>query len=93
MSPMMLFAAYALLVFAAMYGFVYIPNKKKQRKMQELHDSIVPGDVVITIGGVVGRVVSRESDYVTLLVDEEKGVTVRVVLYAIGQIKEKSGQP
>lgn len=89
MSPLLLFGAYGVLVFVAMYLFIYIPNKKKQRKMKELHDSITPGDVVITIGGIVGTVVKRDGEYVTLLVDEEKGATIQVVLYAIGQRKEK----
>ncbi|MEY8393732.1 preprotein translocase subunit YajC [Lachnospiraceae bacterium 45-P1] len=89
MSPLLLFGAYGVLVFLAMYLFIYIPNKKKQRKIKELHDSIVPGDVVITIGGIVGTVVKREGEYVTLLADKEKDVTIQVVLYAIGQIKEK----
>lgn len=89
MSPLLLFGAYGVLVFVAMYLFIYIPNKKKQRKMKELHDSITPGDVVITIGGIVGTVVKRDGEYVTLLVDEEKEATIQVVLYAIGQRKEK----
>lgn len=28
--------------------------------MQEMHDSIAAGDMVITIGGVVGRVVKKK---------------------------------
>lgn len=90
MSPLILFGSYAVILFVAMYFFVYIPNKKKQRKMQELHQSIVPGDVVVTIGGVVGTVKEREEDYVTLIIDQEKDVTLKVVLYAVGQIKEKA---
>ena len=54
MSPGLLFLAYGVIVVAAMYGFVYIPNKKKHKKMQELHDSVKAGDMVVTIGGVVG---------------------------------------
>lgn len=89
MSPLLLFGAYGVLVFLAMYLFIYIPNKKKQRKVKELHDSIAPGDVVVTIGGIVGTIVKRDGEYVTLLVDAEKEVTIQVVLYAVGQIKEK----
>lgn len=55
MSPGLLFLAYGVIVVAAMYGFVYIPNKKKHKKMQELHDSVKAGDMVVTIGGVVGK--------------------------------------
>lgn len=90
MSPIILFGAYAVIMFVAMYVFVYIPNKKKQKNMQALHNSVAPGDVVITMGGIVGTVVSKDGDYVTLMVDKEKETTMQFVLYAISQIKEKN---
>ena len=49
--------------------------------------SLKEGDEVITIGGIVGIVSERDGDYVTLLIDKEKEVHIRVVLYAIRQIK------
>lgn len=90
MSPVMLFGAYAVMILIVMYTVVYIPNKKKQKKMQELHASVSVGDTVITIAGIVGRVVSRDQDYVTLLIDENSGATMQVVLYAVSQIKERA---
>lgn len=89
MTPMVLFGSYAVLVFLAIYMCVYIPNKKKHKKAQEMHASVTPGDVVITIGGIVGRVEKKEENYVTLVIDEENHTTVQVVLYAVTQIKEK----
>ena len=85
MTPGLLFLAYGVIVIVAMYVFVYIPNKKKHKKMQELHDSIQEGDQVISIGGVVGTVVKRDSEYVTLRIDEETGSTMKIVLYAVHQ--------
>ena len=85
MSPGLLFLAYGVIVVVAMYGFVYIPNKKKHKKMQELHDSVKAGDMVVTIGGVVGKVAEKEGEYLTLIIDEEKSVTMRIVLYAVNQ--------
>lgn len=89
MSPGLLFLAYGVIVVAAMYGFVYIPNKKKHKKMQELHDSVKAGDMVVTIGGVVGKVARKEGEYLTLIIDEEKNVTMKIVLYAVNQKIEK----
>ena len=54
-----------------------------------MHDSSAAGDMVITIGGVVGRVVKKEGDYLTLVIDEEKEVTMRIVLYAVNQKIDK----
>ena len=89
MSPGLLFLAYGVIVVAAMYGFLYIPNKKKHKKMQELHDSVKAGDMVVTIGGVVGKVAKKEGEYLTLIIDEEKNVTMKIVLYAVNQKIEK----
>ena len=90
MTPLLLFGAYAVVLFVAMYLFVYVPNKKKQKKMQEMHNSLVPGDEVITMGGIVGRVVEKTGDYVTLCIDEEKQVNMQVVIYAVSQVKGKN---
>ena len=89
MSPLIIFGAYAVVMFVAMYLFVYVPNKKKQRSMQELHNSIAPGDEIITMGGIVATVVEKDGDYVTLCIDEEKQIRMKVVIYAVSQIKEK----
>lgn len=85
MSPGLLFLAYGVIVVVAMYVFVYIPNKKKHKKMQELHNSVKAGDMVVTIGGVVGKVAKKEGEYLTLIIDEEKSVTMKIVLYAVNQ--------
>ena len=57
--------------------------------MQELHDSVKAGDMVVTIGGVVGKVAKKEGEYLTLIIDEEKNVTMKIVLYAVNQKIEK----
>lgn len=57
--------------------------------MQELHDSVKAGDMVVTIGGVVGKVAKKEGEYLTLIIDEEKSVTMKIVLYAVNQKIEK----
>ena len=82
-----LFLSYALLLLLAMYIFVYIPNKNRHSAQKHMLASLKEGDEVITIGGIVGIVSERNGDYVTLLIDKEKEVHIRVVLYAIRQIK------
>lgn len=89
MSPLILFGSYAVVLFVAMYLLVYIPNKKKQRKMQKLHESLSPGDVIVTMGGIVGTIVRKDGEYVTICIDEEKQVNMQIVVYAVSQIKEK----
>ena len=53
-----------VLIFV-MYFLMIRPQKKRQKEEQEMRSSIEIGDEIITIGGIVGRVVTiREEDIV-----------------------------
>jgi len=86
MKAMLVILAYALGLFAVLYFVVIAPGKKKNAQTRAMHDSVKPGDKVVTIGGLVARVVERDGDSVKLLVDEEAGTTATFVIYAIQQI-------
>ncbi len=50
---------------AVMYFMMIRPQKKRQKEEQEMRSSIEIGDEIITIGGIVGKVVKiREEDIV-----------------------------
>ncbi|MDL2252962.1 preprotein translocase subunit YajC [Ruminococcaceae bacterium OttesenSCG-928-I18] len=52
-----------ILVFGAvMYLLIIRPQRKREKKQQELRNSIDIGDEVTTIGGIIGRVVSIKED-------------------------------
>lgn len=51
------------------YFFMIRPQQKKQKSQREFIGSIKKGDMVVTIGGLHGRVVSIEDDSVVLEVD------------------------
>ncbi|MEE0858469.1 MAG: preprotein translocase subunit YajC [Acutalibacteraceae bacterium] len=51
-----------VLLFAAMYFFLIRPNSKKKKQEEELRNSLEIGDELITIGGIMGRVVSIKDD-------------------------------
>ena len=55
-----------MVVFIGVMYFVMIrPQKKRQKEEQEMRASLEIGDEIITIGGIVGRVVTiREEDIV-----------------------------
>lgn len=51
--------------FAAIYFLLIRPQQKKSKKLADLRNSIKPGDEIITIGGLIGRVLSvKEDDFV-----------------------------
>ena len=54
------------LVIVLMYFMIIRPQKKKDKKMEELRSSIEIGDTVTTIGGIVGLVVAIKEDTIVL---------------------------
>lgn len=81
---------YLLGFLVLLYFTTILPGKRKHKKMQELHDSIAVGDEVSTIGGIIGTVVERSGDVVTIRIDEQAQVNMRVVIYAIQSILSKA---
>ena len=49
-----------------MYFLLIRPQRKKEKKLREQINAMVVGDNVVTIGGVVGRVVNIKDDEVTI---------------------------
>lgn len=81
MNPILLFASTAaeggsptsqytgiimmVVLVALMYFMMIRPQKKRQKEEQEMRSSLEIGDEIITIGGIVGKVVTiREQDLV-----------------------------
>ncbi len=54
-----------IVLFAVMYFLMIRPQKKRQKEEQEMRASLEIGDEIVTIGGIVGKVVTiRENDIV-----------------------------
>ena len=67
-----------------------VPGKRKNKQVRAMHDSVAPGDLISTAGGILATVKERDGDTVTLLIDENTGTTMKVIIYAIQSIVEKS---
>ena len=46
-----------VLMFVVMYFLIIRPQKKKDKQAAEMRNSLQVGDEVVTIGGIIGRVV------------------------------------
>lgn len=60
-NPMSMIIMMAAL-FAVMYFVMIRPQKKKQKEEQTMRDNIQIGDEIVTIGGIMGRVVTVKED-------------------------------
>lgn len=54
------------LIIAFMYFFSIRPQKKKEKELKAKLEAMRPGDNVMTIGGIVGRVANITGDEVTI---------------------------
>lgn len=60
--------------FGLVWWFVLRPQQQKARKAREVGRTFEVGDEVVTIGGIVGRVLEVEGDRVTILSGGEDGI-------------------
>ena len=83
----MVFTIGYIAVMVVIFYFLLIrPNKKRQRQMQNMLDSMRKGDEIVTIGGIMGKVFDIRQDCViiTTSADDtkmkfEKSAIARVV--------------
>lgn len=80
-------------VVVLLYVITILPGKRKNKKTREMHDSVAAGDQISTIGGIIGTVVQREGETVTILIDPKTGTTMQIVIYAVQSILEKGTAP
>ena len=69
-------------LFAAMYFFTIRPQKKQQKREQELRESTQIGDEITTIGGICGKVVSVKDDTIVIETGSDR-VKIKFKKYAI----------
>jgi preprotein translocase subunit YajC len=72
-----------VLIGGFFYLFMIRPQKRKMRQHEDLVSTLVPGDEVVTIGGIVGYVKSIHDDYISLEVSD--GCVIRVLRQAVGR--------
>ena len=71
-----------VLVIAIMYFMLIRPQKKKEKETAKMRNSLQVGDEIVTVGGIVGRVVSLRED--TLLIETGSNNTqIRIKRWAI----------
>jgi len=86
-------SAGALMLPALMIGLVVFmllssrsQRKREERKRKELHDQLGKNQRVLTIGGVIGTVVSVKDDQVVVKVDESTNTKMTFLKSAIQRI-------
>ena len=74
-----LFLAFGLIIWL----FVLRPKSTEQRKFKEMMSSLKKGDRIMTIGGIIGTIVSLTDDEVTIKIDESTNTKMTLVRSAV----------
>lgn len=65
---------FLVVLIVVMFGMMFWQSKKakqQQAERQNFRSSLQPGTEVITIGGIIGKVVSVDTEYEEIVVDSE----------------------
>lgn len=83
MSMITSFGSLALII-AVFYFFILRPQQKKDKQAQKMRSSIEVGDDVVTIGGIVGTVVSLKEDTIVIETSGDRN-KMRIARWAVQQ--------
>jgi preprotein translocase subunit YajC len=79
-----------VLLFGVMYFMMIRPQQKRRREAEQMQSALAPGDEVVTIGGLHGRIASVDDESVTI--EAAPGVHLRYARPAIARVN-RSAQP
>jgi len=77
-------------MFAIMYFLMIRPQQKKQKELKEMLSNLTHGDVVVTSGGIHGKIAAMTGDIITLEVADK--VRIKVSRSFIAAVLEKAGE-
>ena len=72
-------------IFAIMYFLMIRPQKKQQKKDAEMRNNLSVGDDIITIGGIMGKVVTVKEDSIIIETGSDKN-KMRILRSAVSRV-------
>ena len=69
-------------MFVALYFFMIRPQKKQEKQVSDMRNSLQVGDEITTIGGLIGKIVSIKDE--TLVMETSRdGTKIRILRSAV----------
>ena len=64
---------FMVIIFVAIFYFMIImPQKKRDKKIKEMLAALKVGDDIVTVGGVIGKVVNIKDEQITIETGSDK---------------------
>lgn len=81
-----------ILIFAIIYFLIIRPQQKRAADHRKMVESVRRGDIVVTSGGIVGKVTKVQEDSGEISVEIAEGVKVKVIRSTLSEVRSK-GEP
>lgn len=66
-----------LILFALLYFLMIRPQQKKQREQRDMLSALAVGDEVLTAGGIVGKIMKVNENFITLEISEGTEIIIQ----------------
>jgi preprotein translocase subunit YajC len=81
-----------ILIFGVFYVLIIMPQRRRQRELQETVSQLKAGDRIVTTGGIIGVVQSvRETSLIMRTADKSMLEVARTAVAGLQQEEEKKG--
>ncbi|HEX4028210.1 MAG TPA: preprotein translocase subunit YajC [Rhizomicrobium sp.] len=89
-DPMFQTLTLALPMIAIFYFLLWRPQSQRQKQLRQAVDSLRRGDMVVTAGGILGKVVkAAAAEEAEILVEIADNVQVKVVKATLSDVRAK----
>lgn len=73
MLPMLI----VIVLIVALYGWMWYQHNRKNKSHQQMIDNMQKGDELVTNGGLLGKVIKVDDNYIQLQVSHETNVHIQ----------------
>ncbi len=80
-----------IVMIAIMYFLMIRPENKRKKKAQEMRDNLKKGDVITSIGGIVGKIVFVNKDTIVIETSEDR-VRMELTKWAVSSVGVQSSE-
>lgn len=81
-----------ILVFVLFYFMIFMPEKKRKKQYNDMINSLVVNDEIMTKGGIMGRIVNLQEEFFILESGPDRA-RIKMSKLAIASITKKANEP
>ena len=80
-----------VIMFGMMYFLMIRPENKRKKQAQNMRDSLKKGDMITTIGGIVGKIVMVNPNTIVIETSDDR-VRMELTKWAVSQVGVQTGE-